>query len=198
MQNNYRALAIILAGGEGKRLFPLTRDRVKSAVPFGGAYRIIDFVLSNFVKSGLYKIKVITKYKSHSQNTQLSRGWRLSPLLDQYVDPVPAQMRRGPHWFQGTGDAVYQNLNLILDDNPDFVCVFSGDHIFKMNISQMIEAHIQRNAQVTVSAIPVPIEEASSFGIVGMDSSGMATSFIEKPKNPAHMPGNPHMSLVSM
>jgi glucose-1-phosphate adenylyltransferase len=198
MQNNYRALAIILAGGEGKRLFPLTRDRVKSAVPFGGAYRIIDFVLSNFVNSGLYKIKVLTQYKSHSLNTHLSRGWRLSPLLDQYVDPVPAQMRRGPHWFQGTGDAVYQNLNLILDDNPDFVCVFSGDHIFKMNISQMIEAHIQRNAQVTVSAIPVPIEEASSFGIVGMDSSGMATSFIEKPKNPAHMPGNPHMSLVSM
>jgi glucose-1-phosphate adenylyltransferase len=198
MQNNYRALAIILAGGEGKRLFPLTRDRVKSAVPFGGAYRIIDFVLSNFVNSGLYKIKVLTQYKSHSLNTHLSRGWRLSPLLDQYVDPVPAQMRRGPHWFQGTGDAVYQNLNLILDDNPDFVCVFSGDHIFKMNISQMIEAHIQRNAQVTVSAIPVPIEEASAFGIVGMDSSGMATSFIEKPKNPAHMPGNPQMSLVSM
>jgi len=198
MQNNYRALAIILAGGEGKRLFPLTRDRVKSAVPFGGAYRIIDFVLSNFVNSGLYKIKVLTQYKSHSLNTHLSRGWRLSPLLDQYVDPVPAQMRRGPHWFQGTGDAVYQNLNLILDDNPDFVCVFSGDHIFKMNISQMIEAHIQRNAQVTVSAIPVPIEEASSFGIVGMDSSGMATSFIEKPKNPAHMPGDPKMSLVSM
>ncbi|BAM07876.1 glucose-1-phosphate adenylyltransferase [Leptospirillum ferrooxidans] len=198
MQNNYRALAIILAGGEGKRLFPLTRDRVKSAVPFGGAYRIIDFVLSNFVNSGLYKIKVLTQYKSHSLNTHLSRGWRLSPLLDQYVDPVPAQMRRGPHWFQGTGDAVYQNLNLILDDNPDFVCVFSGDHIFKMNISQMIEAHIQRNAQVTVSAIPVPIEEASAFGIVGMDSSGMATSFIEKPKHPAHMPGNPQMSLVSM
>ena len=198
MQNNYRALAIILAGGEGKRLAPLTRDRVKSAVPFGGAYRIIDFVLSNFVNSGFYKIKVLTQYKSHSLNTHLSRGWRLSPLLDQYVDPVPAQMRRGPHWFQGTGDAVYQNLNLILDDNPDLVCVFSGDHIFKMNISQMIEAHIQRNAQVTVSAIPVPIEEASAFGIVGMDDSGMATSFIEKPKKPEHMPGNPQMSLVSM
>ena len=198
MQNNYRALAIILAGGEGKRLSPLTRDRVKSAVPFGGAYRIIDFVLSNFVNSGFYKIKVLTQYKSHSLNTHLSRGWRLSPLLDQYVDPVPAQMRRGPHWFQGTGDAVYQNLNLILDDNPDLVCVFSGDHIFKMNISQMIEAHIQRNAQVTVSAIPVPIEEASAFGIVGMDDSGMATSFIEKPKKPEHMPGNPQMSLVSM
>ncbi len=198
MQNNYRALAIILAGGEGKRLAPLTRDRVKSAVPFGGAYRIIDFVLSNFVNSGFYKIKVLTQYKSHSLNTHLSRGWRLSPLLDQYVDPVPAQMRRGPHWFQGTGDAVYQNLNLILDDNPDFVCVFSGDHIFKMNISQMIEAHIQRNAQVTVSAIPVPIEEASAFGIVGMDDSGMATSFSEKPKKPEHMPGNPQMSLVSM
>ncbi len=198
MQNNYRTLAIILAGGEGKRLFPLTRDRVKSAVPFGGAYRIIDFVLSNFVNSGLYKIKVLTQYKSHSLNTHLSRGWRLSPLLDQYVDPVPAQMRRGPHWFQGTGDAVYQNLNLILDDKPDFVCVFSGDHIFKMNITQMIEAHIERNAQVTISAIPVAIEEASSFGIVGMDTSGMATSFIEKPEHPAPMPGHPHLSLVSM
>jgi glucose-1-phosphate adenylyltransferase len=198
MPTGPNVLALILAGGEGKRLYPLTLDRVKSAVPFGGAYRIIDFVLSNFVNSGFFKIKVLTQYKSHSLNNHLSRGWRLSPLMNQYVDPVPAQMRRGPHWFQGTGDAVYQNLNLILDENPDLVCVFSGDHIFKMNILQMVEAHLETGNPVSVSAIPVPREEAGSFGVIGVDKAWKALSFMEKPENPDTMPEAPGLSLVSM
>ncbi|MHB8421967.1 MAG: glucose-1-phosphate adenylyltransferase [Leptospirales bacterium] len=198
MKEELNVLAIILAGGEGKRLYPLTLDRVKSAVPFGGAYRIIDFVLSNFVNSGYYRIKVLTQYKSHSLNNHLSRGWRLSPLLDQYVDPVPAQMRRGPHWFQGTGDAVYQNLNLILDENPDLVCVFSGDHIFKMNIRQMVDEHLSVGMPVSVSAIPVPLEEATSFGVIRVDDQWRAESFLEKPEFPDPMPGHSDLSLVSM
>ncbi len=198
MGRELNVLAIILAGGEGKRLYPLTLDRVKSAVPFGGAYRIIDFVLSNFVNSGYYRIKVLTQYKSHSLNTHLSRGWRLSPLLDQYVDPVPAQMRRGPHWFQGTGDAVYQNLNLILDENPDLVCVFSGDHIFKMNIRQMVDEHVETGMPVSVAAIPVPLEEASSFGVIRVDDRWRAESFLEKPECPDPMPGHSDLSLASM
>ncbi|MHB1284948.1 MAG: glucose-1-phosphate adenylyltransferase [Leptospirales bacterium] len=198
MGKDLNVLAIILAGGEGKRLYPLTLDRVKSAVPFGGSYRIIDFVLSSFVNSGYYRIKVLTQYKSHSLNNHLSRGWRLSTLLDQYVDPVPAQMRRGPHWFQGTGDAVYQNLNLILDENPDLVCVFSGDHIFKMNIRQMVEDHVETGMPVSVAAIPVPLEEASSFGVISVDDQWRAESFLEKPEFPDPMPGCSDLSLASM
>ena len=176
-------LAIILAGGEGKRLFPLTADRVKSAVPFGGAYRIIDFVLSNFVNSGFTKIKVLTQYKSHSLNTHLTRGWRLSPILDQYIDPVPAQMRTGPHWFQGTADAVFQNMNLILDERPDHVLIFGGDHIFKMNIRQMLDFHVDQGAAVTVAAIPVPLSEAREFGVIRTEGVRIR-DFVEKPSHP--------------
>jgi len=190
-------LAIILAGGEGKRLFPLTTDRVKSAVPFGGAYRIIDFVLSNFVNSGYYKIKVLTQYKSHSLNTHLSRGWRLSPLLDQYIDPVPAQMRTGPHWFQGTADAVFQNLNLILDEMPEHVCIFGGDHIFKMNIRQMVEHHVSRKATATVAAIPVPLSEAREFGVIKADN-GVIRAFVEKPSHPEPTVPGGKTALASM
>ncbi|MEC4682785.1 MAG: glucose-1-phosphate adenylyltransferase [Nitrospirota bacterium] len=199
MQNRDRDnfLTIILAGGEGKRLFPLTTDRVKSAVPFGGAYRIIDFVLSNFVNSGFYKIKVLTQYKSHSLNTHLSRGWRLSPLLDQYIDPVPAQMRTGPHWFQGTADAVFQNLNLILDEMPDHVCIFGGDHIFKMNIRQMVESHISRDATVTVAAIPVSLGEAREFGVI-QARDGIIEAFHEKPAHPLPTVPGGHTALASM
>ncbi len=190
-------LTIILAGGEGKRLFPLTADRVKSAVPFGGAYRIIDFVLSNVVNSGYSKIKVLTQYKSHSLNTHLSRGWRLSPLLDQYVDPVPAQMRTGPHWFQGTADAVFQNLNLILDEKPDHVCIFGGDHIFKMNIRQMMEQHQESKMAVTVAAIPVPLSEAHEFGVIRVDG-GRIRDFVEKPAQPEPTVPGGTTALVSM
>jgi glucose-1-phosphate adenylyltransferase len=190
-------LTIILAGGEGKRLFPLTADRVKSAVPFGGAYRIIDFVLSNVVNSGYSKIKVLTQYKSHSLNTHLSRGWRLSPLLDQYVDPVPAQMRTGPHWFQGTADAVFQNLNLILDEKPDHVCIFGGDHIFKMNFRQTMEEHQASGMAVTVAAIPVPLAEAHDFGVIRVDG-GKIRDFVEKPPQPEPTVPGGTTALASM
>src|SRR5437667_314275 len=152
-----RILAIVLAGGEGRRLWPLTADRAKPAVPIGGRYRLIDFVLSNLVNSGLFKIKVLTQYKSDSLNTHIARGWRLSSMLDQYIEPVPAQQRTGKEWFRGSADAMYQSLNIITDEDPDLVAVFGGDHIYKMDVAQMIDYHLARRADVTVAAIPVPV-----------------------------------------
>ncbi len=193
------ALVMILAGGEGKRLYPLTRDRAKPAVPFGGRYRIIDFVLNNFINSGFYKIKVLTQYKSDSLNQHISRGYALSPFLDQYVDLVPAQMRTGGTWYQGTADAVYQNLLHIVDADPNYVCVFGGDHIYKMDVSQMLDYHKQKQAALTIAAIPIPIEEASEFGIMEVDDNWRLTSFIEKPKTkPKSIPGHPELCLASM
>lgn len=193
------ALVMILAGGEGKRLFPLTRDRAKPAVPFGGRYRIIDFVLNNFINSGFYKIKVLTQYKSDSLNQHISRGYALSPFLDQYVDLVPAQMRTGGTWYQGTADAVYQNLLHIVDADPNYVCVFGGDHIYKMDVSQMLTYHKEKQAALTIAAIPIPIEEASEFGIMEVDDNWKLTSFIEKPKTkPKCIPGHPDLCLASM
>ena len=193
------ALVMILAGGEGKRLFPLTRDRAKPAVPFGGRYRIIDFVLNNFINSGFYKIKVLTQYKSDSLNQHISRGYALSPFLDQYVDLVPAQMRTGGTWYQGTADAVYQNLLHIVDADPNYVCVFGGDHIYKMDVSQMLAYHKEKQAALTIAAIPIPIEEASEFGIMEVDDNWKLTSFIEKPKSkPKCIPGHPDLCLASM
>lgn len=193
------ALVMILAGGEGKRLYPLTRDRAKPAVPFGGRYRIIDFVLNNFINSGFYKIKVLTQYKSDSLNQHISRGYALSPFLDQYVDLVPAQMRTGGTWYQGTADAVYQNLLHIVDADPNYVCVFGGDHIYKMDVSQMLDYHKEKQAALTIAAIPIPIEEASEFGIMEVDDNWRLTSFIEKPKNkPKSIPGHPELCLASM
>lgn len=192
-------LAMILAGGEGKRLYPLTKDRAKPAVPFGGRYRIIDFVLNNFINSGIYKIKVITQYKSDSLNQHISRGWPLSPFLDQYVDLVPAQMRTGNAWYQGTADAIYQNKLHIIDESPKFVCVFGGDHVYKMDVSQMRTFHKKNRAALTISAIPIPIEEASEFGIMEVDENWQLTNFVEKPQStPKHIPGNPNMCLASM
>ena len=186
-------LAMILAGGQGKRLFPLTRDRAKPAVPFGGRYRIIDFVLNNFVNSGFYKIKVLTQYKSES------RGWNLSSSVGQYVDCVPAQMRTDGNWYKGTADAIYQNLNQILDDNFKIVCVFGGDHIYKMNVRQMIDYHIEKQADLTISAIPIPIELAGEYGIMEVDESWRLINFVEKPKHtPKHIPGDPTKCLASM
>lgn len=192
-------LVMILAGGEGKRLHPLTQDRAKPAVPFGGRYRIIDFVLNNFINSGFFKLKVLTQYKSDSLNKHISKGWQLSPFLNQYVDLVPAQMRTGGSWYTGTADAVYQNIFHIHDENPDYVCVFGGDHIYKMDVYQMLKYHKQKDADLTISAIPIPIEEAHEFGIIEVDKNWKLTGFVEKPKNPPKaMPNNPNMCLASM
>lgn len=195
---NEDVLVMILAGGEGKRLFPLTRDRAKPAVPFGGRYRIIDFVLNNFVNSGFFKIKVLTQYKSDSLNKHITRGWSLSPFLSQYVDLVPAQMRTGGDWYMGTADAVFQNINQILDADPNHICVFGGDHIYKMDVSQMLDYHKKKKADLTISAIQVPIEEASEFGIMEIDENWRLVSFEEKPANPKTIPNNPKMCLASM
>lgn len=191
-------LCMILAGGTGSRLMPLTRDRAKPAVPFGGRYRIIDFVLSNFVNSGYYKIKVLTQYKSESLNTHLNRGWRLAPLLGQYVEPVPAQQRLGPQWYQGSADAIYQNLNLIEDAEPEQVAVFGGDHIYKMDVRQMIGYHKEKGADLTIAAIPVPLEEARAFGVIQLDENYRIIGFQEKPENPTPMPGRDDVALASM
>ena len=193
-----KTLAMILAGGEGRRLAPLTQERAKPAVPFGGRYRIIDFVLSNFANSGVLRMKVLTQYKSDSLNTHISRGWRLSHMLGQFVESVPAQQRTGPEWYRGSADAIYQNLNLVTDEEPQFVFVFGADHIYRMDVQQMLDFHVAQKADCTVAAIPVPIEEASSFGIITADETGRMIDFQEKPKNPKPMIGNPRAALVSM
>ncbi len=193
------ALVMILAGGEGKRLFPLTRDRAKPAVPFGGRYRIIDFVINNFINSGFFKIKVLTQYKSDSLNKHITRGWALSPFLNQFVDLAPAQMRTGSDWYRGTADAIYQNIFHIQDEDPRYVCIFGGDHIYKMDVVQMLDFHKANRADLSISAIPIPIEEASEFGIMEVDENWRLINFVEKPKTkPKSIPGNPRMCLASM
>ena len=192
-------LTMILAGGMGERLYPLTRDRAKPAVPFGGRYRIIDFVINNFINSGFLKIKVLTQFKSNSLIEHITRTWRLVPEIGQYVDVVPAQMRKGPFWFRGTADAVFQNLELIFDEQPEFVCVFGGDHIYKMDVNQMLQEHLANDADLTIATIPVPLHEAHHFGIVEVDSDWRVTGFVEKPKEGAKtIPGRPDMVLASM
>lgn len=191
-------LSIVLAGGMGERLFPLTRDRAKPAVPFGGRYRIIDFVLNNFVNSGFRKIKVMTQFKSNSLIEHIIRTWRLTSDIGEFVDPVPAQMRRGPHWFRGTADAVYQNLDLIFDEEPEQVCVFGGDHIYMMDINPMLAMHQEGNHELTIAAIPVPLEEASRFGVLTVADDGRVLGFEEKPAAPPEMPNQPGFALASM
>src|SRR5262245_1779415 len=191
-------LAMILAGGEGTRLYPLTRDRAKPAVPFGGRFRIIDFALNNFVNSGFFKIKVLTQFKSDSLNVHLSKAWRLSPTLNQFVDAVPAQMRMGQHWYRGTADAVYQNLNLVFDEEPEYVCVFGGDHIYQMDINQMLDFHISKKAEVTIAAVPVPASESRQFGVIEVDDQWRVTGFEEKPAKGKTIPHHPEMILASM
>ncbi len=193
-----RVLAIVLAGGEGTRLFPLSAHRAKPAVPFGGSYRIIDFVLSNLVNSGFHRIKVLTQYKSDSLVNHISRGWRLSAMLDHYVEPVPAQQRLGKRWFQGSADALHQSFNVIGDENPEYVCVFGGDHIYRMDVRQMLSSHMASGADMTVAALPVPIEEAHAFGVVQVDESYRMVGFQEKPSDPIPMPGRPGWVLASM
>jgi glucose-1-phosphate adenylyltransferase len=193
-----RIFTIVLAGGEGKRLQPLTADRAKPAVPFGGSYRLIDFVLSNFANAGYLRIAVLTQYKSHSLDRHISQAWRFSTLLGNYVTPVPAQMRRGPYWFLGSADAIYQNLNLIGDERPEHVCVFGADHIYRMNPRRMVERHVESGAGVTVAAIPVAREHASAFGVIEADDSGRILRFHEKAADPPPMPGDPTRCLASM
>src|ERR1043165_8845953 len=165
-------LVMVLAGGEGKRLYPLTLDRAKPAVPFGGRYRIIDIVLSNFVNSGLHRIKVLTQYKSASLEEHIARAWRLSPILDHYIETIPAQQRTGKDWFKGSADAVFQTEHVITDESPDHVFIFGGDHVYKMDVRQMMAHHLANDAEVTVAAIPVTRAEAKQFGVIECDADG--------------------------
>ena len=190
---------IVLAGGEGKRLMPLTEDRAKPAVPFGGNYRLVDFALSNLVNAGYLRIAVLTQYKSHSLDRHVSTTWRMSSLLGNYVTPVPAQMRRGPHWFSGSADAIYQNLNLIYDERPDYVVVLGADHIYRMDPRQVLDQHIASGAGVTVVGMRVPIEEASRCGVIDRAPDGHGISaFREKPATAVGLPDAPHQILASM
>jgi glucose-1-phosphate adenylyltransferase len=193
-----KVLTMILAGGEGKRMGPLTIDRAKPAVPFGGRYRVIDIILSNFVNSGLFRIKILTQYKSASLEEHIARGWRLTSMLDNFIETIPAQQRTGKSWFRGSADAVYQTQHVITDENPDHVCIFGGDHVFKMDVRQMLVSHLERDADLTVAAIPVPREEAREFGVIQCDDEGRIVAFHEKPSDPPAMPGHPHLALASM
>ncbi|MGA2589600.1 MAG: glucose-1-phosphate adenylyltransferase [Bryobacteraceae bacterium] len=195
-----RVLGIVLAGGKGTRLFPLTKERAKPAVPFGGKYRIIDFVLSNFINSGIYSIYVLTQFKSQSLLQHLSEGWQFGGLLKtQFVIPVPAQMRSaGETWYQGTADAIYQNINLVEQADPHVVAIFGGDHIYRMNITAMIEYHEQKAAAVTVAAIPVEKKFASEFGVIETSPDGHVIAFHEKNPDAPTIPGDPDRVYASM
>ncbi len=198
MAKRPHVLGVVLAGGEGKRLWPLTRDRAKPAVPFGANYRIIDFALSNLVNGRYLRIAVLTQYKSHSLDRHIAQTWRMSPLFNNFVMTVPAQMRLGPRWFEGSADAIYQNLNLIADESPDYICVFGADHIYRMDPEQMLDAHIESGAAVTVAAIRVPKEESSRFGVIIPGANNRIASFREKPTNAVGLPDDPAHVFASM
>ncbi|WP_375430435.1 glucose-1-phosphate adenylyltransferase [uncultured Friedmanniella sp.] len=193
-----KVLSIVLAGGEGKRLMPLTGDRAKPAVPFGGTYRLIDFVLSNLVNAEMRQIAVLTQYKSHSLDRHISLTWRMSTMLGNFVTPVPAQQRLGPHWYQGSADAIFQSLNLILDDEPDYVVVFGADNIYRMDVKQMLDAHIQGGLACTVAAIRVPRAQASAFGVIDAGPNNKIEQFLEKPADPPGLADDPESSFASM
>ena len=194
-----RILSIVLAGGEGKRLMPLTADRAKPAVPFAGIYRLIDFVLSNLVNAGYRKIVVLTQYKSHSLDRHISATWRLSAMLGNYIAPVPAQQRLGPRWFAGSADAIYQSLNLIGDERPDYVIVFGADHIYRMDPSQMVKQHIESGAGVTVAAIRQPIKLADQFGVIETaNDHRLISAFREKPTDAKGLADDPEQVYASM
>ena len=190
---------MVLAGGEGKRLMPLTADRAKPAVPFGGSYRLIDFVLSNLVNAGFSRICVLTQYKSHSLDRHITTSWQVGTLLGDFVTSVPAQQRLGPRWYTGSADAIYQSLNLVYDTLPDYILVFGADHVYRMDASQMLEAHKASGASVTVAGIRVAKEQASGFGVIETDASGQRiTRFHEKPADPPTIPGSPDECYASM
>ena len=192
-------LGIVLAGGEGKRLSPLTADRAKPAVPFGGIYRLIDFVLSNLVNAGYLRVVVLTQYKSHSLDRHITTTWRMSTLLGNYVTPVPAQQRLGPQWFRGSADAIHQSLNLVYDEQPEHVVVFGADHVYRMDSRQMVEQHIASGAGVTVAGIRVPRSEAHQFGVIQTARDGRTIeAFLEKPADPPGLVDDPDCSFASM
>src|SRR5699024_4782089 len=198
--SSHKVLAIVLAGGEGKRLMPLTLDRAKPAVPFGGIYRLIDFALSNIVNSGYLRVVVLTQYKSHSLDKHVAQTWRMSSLLGNYVAPVPAQQRMGKHWFRGSADAIAQSLNLIYDEKPEYVVVVGADNIYRMDFSQMLDAHIESGKSCTVAAIRQPIEASDQFGVIETDPSDPTTikAFVEKPKETEGLADDPSQILASM
>jgi len=193
-------LAIVLAGGEGKRLMPLTADRAKPAVPFGGTYRLIDFALSNIVNSGYLKIVVLTQYKSHSLDRHVTKTWRMSTLLGNYVAPVPAQQRMGKNWYLGSADAVYQSLNILDDERPDIVVIVGADNIYRMDFSQMVQSHIESGFEMTVAGIRQPLELADQFGVIDQDPDNplKMREFLEKPKDAQGLKDSPNEILASM
>ncbi len=192
-------LTLILAGGKGTRLDPLTRDRAKPAVPFGGLYRIIDFTLSNCINSNLRRILVLTQYKARSLDRHIAAGWSfLSRQLDEYIDVLPPQQRIDEHWYKGTADAIYQNIYSIEKADSKYVLILAGDHIYKMDYGDMIRSHLERGADLTVGCLPVPIRDGNQFGIVDLDAEDRVAGFVEKPKDPPVLPDNPGLCLASM
>ena len=199
MATSPSVLGIVLAGGEGKRLMPLTADRAKPAVPFGGSYRLVDFVLSNLVNAGFLRVCVLTQYKSHSLDRHITTTWRMSTMLGDYITPVPAQQRLGPRWYTGSADAIYQSLNLVYDEKPDYVVVFGADHVYRMDPRQMLAHHIETGAGVTVAGIRMARAEADQFGVIETAEDGVTISaFHEKPADPPAIPGSPDEAYVSM
>src|SRR5262252_6482186 len=193
------SLVIVLAGGAGERLFPLTKERAKPAVYFGGPYRIIDFALSNCINSGLRRVYIATQYKSLSLNRHIRMGWNIvSEELGEFIEILPPQKRVSEHWYQGTADAVYQNLYSIMRESPRYLVVLSGDHVYKMDYARMLRFHQERGAAVTLATIEVPVGEASRFGIVAVNEAERVTGFQEQPKDPISIPGSPDLALGSM
>ncbi|MCX6432380.1 MAG: glucose-1-phosphate adenylyltransferase [Actinobacteria bacterium] len=199
MSSDPHVLAMVLAGGEGKRLMPLTADRAKPAVPFGGSYRLVDFVLSNLINAGLRRVCVLTQYKSHSLDRHITQTWRMSTLVGDYVTPVPAQQRLGPRWYTGSADAIFQSLNLVYDEGPDYVVVFGADHVYRMDPMQMVQSHIASGAGVTVAGIRMPKAMSGDFGVIETAPDGRKISrFLEKPADPPTIPGHDDQCYVSM
>lgn len=194
----FGVLGMILAGGEGSRLMPLTETRSKPSVPFGGSYRLIDFALNNFVNADLMRIYVLTQFKSQSLYIHMKKGWNVSGITNRFIDIIPAQMRDGKRWYEGTADAIYQNIVFVEQSGAADVCIFGSDHVYKMDIRQMLEFHLRKQAKLTVAALRMPRSEASKFGVIEVDGEGKMIGFEEKPENPKSIPGEPDWCLVSM